>query len=351
MRITANARRGRLAVITGDALRLYDVSTGDPREIGSLPLAGADCIASCDASLAVVTGKVAPAGASIRNARLARYTWDLAPLDSPGIGEVARHHISLDADGARAVTTDWKTCEVVIIDAVTGKKICGNDRGIPSGAAFSPDGARVIAGSADQGSGDILLFDVAAAAGPSLPMERLPEPSPSPGLDDAPYFGVFSGDGALAAVSNESWGGRGLFVYDIARKQPVWSVELPHSADDAEAWFAFPTAFAAGDRVLLASGPASIAAYAVADGRALGAITVEGDGRGGFAIDEARWVAWVPGAPPRSHALPAAWRDASAGTAAAKPKRAPAKKTTPKKTTPKKTTPKKTAAKKTAAKR
>jgi hypothetical protein len=143
-------------------------------------------------------------------------------------------------------------------------------------------------------------------------MERLPEPDPSPGLDDAPYFCVFSRDGTLAAVSNESWGGRGVFVYDVARKQPVWSVVLGGSAEDAEAWFAFPVAFAAGDRVLLVGGPGAITAYASADGRALGAIAVEGDGHGGFAIDEARWVAWVPGDTPRHHALPAAWRDAEA---------------------------------------
>src|SRR5690349_1308085 len=89
---------------------------------------------------------------------------------------------------------------------------------------LSTGDARVIAGSADQGSGAVLLFDVVAATGSSLPMETLPEPSPSPGLDDAPYFGVFSRDGARAALSNESWGGRGVFVYDVAQKRPLWSV-------------------------------------------------------------------------------------------------------------------------------
>src|SRR4051812_14619639 len=94
------------------------------------------------------------------------------------------------------------------------------------------------------------------------------------------------------------------------RKEPLWSVVLPRSSEEAEAWFAFPLAFAAGDRVLLAGGPASLSAYAVEDGRALGSIAVEGDGRDGFVVDEASWLAWTPGPAPISYALPAAWRSA-----------------------------------------
>jgi hypothetical protein len=347
MRITINAREQRLAVLTGDMLRVYDLSTGEAREVVSAPITGGDCITSCDAYVAIVTGKIAPAKASISGAKLVCHDWSLAPLGAPAIGEVARHDISLSADGARAVTTDWRACEVVVLDAATGKRLAGNGEGIPSGAAFSPDGSRVIAGSADQGSGAVLLFDVAAATGSSLPMETLPEPSPSPGLDDAPYFGVFSRDGARAALSNESWGGRGVFVYDVAQKRPLWSVELPHSADDAEEWFAFPVAFAAGDRLLLVGGPGAISAYAANDGRALGTIAVEGDGRDGFAIDEAHWVAWVPGDALRGYPMPEAWREGRALGAGAKGgRKAPAKKAVAKKAAPKKTSAKKTSAKK-----
>jgi hypothetical protein len=105
MRITASAHHDRLALLTGDALRLYDLSTGDARETASTPLPDGDCLASCDALLAVVTGKVAPGGASIRAAKLARYTWALAPLGAPAIGEVARHHIALRTASARSPPT------------------------------------------------------------------------------------------------------------------------------------------------------------------------------------------------------------------------------------------------------
>ena len=315
MRIAANMALQRVAVLDKKALRVFDVASGEAREVGSVALALGDCLGACAQWVGAVAGKVAPAGASIRNATLHRFSWELAPLASPTLGEVARHDLSVSADGARVVTTDWKSGYVTVMEADTGAKLFAAGESIPSGAAFSPDGARVIAGAADQGDGAVLLFDVAGATKKTFPMEVLPPPARKhPGLDDAPYYSAFSADGARAALSNETWGGRGVAVYDVANKKPTWSAVLPGSGEECEpeAWFAFAVAFAAGDRVLLVACPGSLRAYAADDGRALGEVSLGEMGQGGFVVDEARWSVWVPGAAPTMHALPAPWREASA---------------------------------------
>jgi hypothetical protein len=63
---------------------------------------------------------------------------------------------------------------------------------------------------------------------------------------------------------------------------------LDGTSEESDEWFAYPVAFAAGDRVLLVGGPEVLRAYDAADGRALGAVPMPGDGRGGFVVDEAR---------------------------------------------------------------
>lgn len=305
MRVALHASKSLLATLHDKTLRVFDLASGTPREVASLPVANGHALVAGEAFVAVLTGKVSPAQASVRGAKLARYSWALEPIGECELGEVARYDLSVTADGARAVTTDWKACRVTVFDAATGARLGAAGVGIPSGASFSPRGDQVIAGSADQGSGDILLFGF---TGEKLSMETLPAPRSTVGLDDAPYFTAWSRSGALAAVSNESWGGRGVFVYDIHRKAPAWAAELPGSSEESEEWFAFAVAFVEDDRVLLVGGPGALHAYAAADGRPLGSVAVAGDGRGGFVVDETRWLAWTPGATPTSFALPDAWR-------------------------------------------
>ncbi len=346
MRIAANMALQRVAVLDKKALRMFDVAAGEARAQGSVEVALGDCLGACAQWVGVVAGKVAPAGASIRNAKLQRFSWELAPLASPTLGEVARHDLSVSADGARVVTTNWQSGYVTVMAADTGEKLFAAGESIPSGAAFSPDGSRVIAGAADQGDGAVLLFDVAAATKKTFPMEVLPPPAKKhPGLDDAPYYSAFSSDGARAALSNETWGGRGVAVYDVANKKPTWSAVLPASAEECEDWFAFAVAFAACDRVLLVACPGALRAYGADDGRALGEVPIAAMGHGGFVVDEARWSVWVAGEAPTRHALPAPWRDA---TALEKPS---AKKPSAKKPSAKKPSAKKPSAKKPSAKK
>lgn len=295
---------------------------------------------------------------------MARFSWDLAPLGTVPLGAVEKRALSLAPNGERLATTDWNTCDVVLADATTGTRIAGNGEGIPSGASLSPDGHWMIAGSADQGSGAILLFDVTKARGDALPMEKLPEANRSPGLDDAPYFSVFSSDSARAAVSCESWGGRGVFVFDVATKAPVWSLVLPGTNEEPEEWFPHAVAFADQDRLLLVSNPGSIRAYRASDGADLGDLSTEDNGQDGFVVDEARRCIWMLGEVPVAHPFPKAWSTEpksaapkaaeTATTGASKkptPKKTTLKKTTPKKPAPKKTTPKKPAPKKPAPKK
>lgn len=319
MRIEKHPTQPLLAQLHRGTLSVFDLSSDAPREVATAKVENAHSVVACEAYVAVVTGKVAPAKASLRGAKLERFSWSLAPVGSSGLGEVERHHLSLSADGALAVATDWRSCRVTVFDAATGQALRANGEGIPSGPSFSPTGDRVIAGSADQGRGDILLFDL---SGDGMPMEALPPPKGGPGLDDAPYFSRWSRDGNLAALSNETWGGRGVFVYDLERKRPLWATDFPSSSEECDDWFAFPVAFVAGDAVLLVGGPGTLHAFVAADGRELGALDVADVGEDGYVVDEARWAVWTPG--PKAHPLPAAWRDPGAAPPARK--KAPAKK-------------------------
>ena len=118
---------------------------------------------------------------------------------------------------------------------------------------------------------------------------------------------------ARHTLSNESWGGRGVCMYDMYRRAPLWSVTLPGTDEEPESWFAFQAEFASLDRILLLAGPRALRAFAVEDGRDLGSVPLPGDGRQGFALDEAFWRVWVPGlavgAAPVAVALPDAWRE------------------------------------------
>lgn len=314
MHIVFHARHQRLAVLEKNALALWDLTTGAPVLRASTALLSGDNANGCEAWVGVLAGKVAPAGGSLRAATLHRFDWDLTALPSPVLGEVARHTLSPSADGAWVAATNWKNARVTVFDAATGAVRGANGEGIPSGPSFSPDGLTLVAGAVDQGSGAVLAFDLTEVNQGTLSMSQLPAPVRGhPGLDDAPFFSVFSRDGRHAALSNESWGGRGVCVYDMSRRAPVWSVTLPGTDEEPENWFAFQAEFASLDRILLLAGPRALRAFAVEDGRDLGSVPLPGDGRQGFALDEAFWRVWVPGlavgAAPVAVALPDAWRE------------------------------------------
>jgi hypothetical protein len=141
-------------------------------------------------------------------------------------------------------------------------------------------------------------------------MTELPEPDPSPGLDDAPYFGAFSPSGRQAVITNESWGGRGLFVYDIDARKPVWSRQYDaEDAEDPDDWFPYPAAFAQNETLVLAAHPGAVGAYRAADGTELGTLTVDAETRRGFAADDSRRRIWVGGEQPRHYPFPSEWTD------------------------------------------
>jgi hypothetical protein len=306
MKLALDAHR-RLVSFDDVALRLHDVSRGQARLVAELPIAAPQWLAACADHVAVLTGALAPAGASIHDAELRRFRWDLAPMGTLGLGHVERRGIALSADATRMAYVDWNRCEIVVSDVAGTHLASAGDGGIPSGPSWSPSGAGVVAGSTAQGSGSILFLDVAGAAQGRLAMEQLPEPDPSPGLDDAAFFSVFSARGDLFALSNESWGGRGLFVYETASRQPLWSKVLDSSSEESEDWYPFAIAFASEDELLLVAGPGSIHGYRVRDGADLGAIAVPGDGKGGFAVDQAARKIWIPGPLPTGHAFATGW--------------------------------------------
>ena len=222
MRIVFHARHQRLAVLEKTSLALWDLTTGTPVLRATTPVRNGDNANGCDAWVGVLAGKVAPAGASIRAATLHRFDWDLTALPSPVLGEVARHTLSPSADGAWVAATNWKNGRVTVFDAATGAVRGANGSSIPSGPSFSPDGLTLLAGAADQGSGAVLAFDLTAVNDGTLSMSQLSPPGRGhPGLDDAPFFSVFSRDGRYAALSNESWGGRGVCVYDMSGRAPA----------------------------------------------------------------------------------------------------------------------------------
>ena len=104
-----------------------------------------------------------------------------------------------------------------------------------------------------------MYFDLRRLVRGRLSLETLTPPKPSPGLDDAPYFGVWSADGRLAALSNHTEAG-------------------------------------------------AIRGYRASDGEDLGAIEVDnGDGSMGFAVQAERRRVWLPGAQPRAYEFAAAW--------------------------------------------
>lgn len=305
MHIVTHRSGQMIAQLANHRLQLF---SSDLQLLASVELDAPQRLAACDAGVAVLTGTLSPAGASLQGAVVHRFSWELAPLGTIEVGEVDRHELSLSADGSRLVVTDWRTCKVTVYDAHTGAKIGGAGRSIPSGASLSPDGSLAIAGTADQGEGAILLFEVAQAADGKLPMTELPPPDSNVGLDDAPYFSTFSPDGTRAALSNESWGGRGLFVYDVEARDPRWSTDFPSSSEEPEEWSPLPLTFARQGKLLLVRCGGRIQAYRAADGAKLGAIVVEGDETSGLAADDHGQRVWVTGQHPIAHPYPADWR-------------------------------------------
>lgn len=318
MRIAIHPRQPLLAVLHGGTLTLHDISGAAPRELASRPVENGRTLSACDAFAGVLTGALAPAGASVRAATVVRLGWDGSELGPLSVGEVEKRGLAFDAAGTRLVVTDWTSCRVTLFDAVNGARIAAAGRSIPSGASLSSDGTKIIAGTADQGSGDILFFDVTRAADGALPIEVLPRPKPSPGLDDAPYFSVWSPDSQRAALSNQTWGGRGVFVYDIEARRPVWSLCLAGEPDEEETepddWYPQPMAFASNGALLLVAEPGAIRGYRAIDGKDLGAIEVDNDsGEMGFAVEDARRRLWLPGSPPSAYDFAETWRAPAGG--------------------------------------
>lgn len=313
MRIAIHPTQPRLAVLHGGTLTLHDISGAAPRELASRPVDNGRWLSACDAFAGVLTGTLAPAGASVRAATVVRVAWDGSarspvPVGEP-VGEVDKRGLAFDAAGTRLVVTDWTSCRVTLLDAENGARIAAAGRSIPSGASLSPDGTKIIAGTADQGSGDILFFDVTTASDGALPIEVLPRPEPSPGLDDAPYFSVWSPDSRMAALSNQTWGGRGVFVYDIEARRPVWSLRLADEDEtEPDDWYPQPMAFAMNGSLLLVAEPGAIRGYRARDGKDLGAVEVDNEnGEVGFAVEDARRRLWLPGSPPLAYDFAETW--------------------------------------------
>lgn len=308
MRIALKEDLARLVTLDAGGVHLFDISGPSPHTLADVPLAHGQWLAGCDPFVGVLSGKLDQARTSISKAVLHRLSWaDLASLGSVSLGLVERRGLSFSADGTRLVTSDGG--DVLLKDAATGATLGKNGEGIPSGAALSPDGTKILAGAADQGSGDILLLDALPQEGGRLPMQSLPPPKRCPGLDDAPYFGVFSATGRLAALSNETWGGRGIMVFDIARKKALWGDVQEASAEEPEDWYPYALAFSPDEALLFARHPDALEAYRVADGKSLGRMSLPGNGQHGFAIAFLTRRVWVldDASAPTSFELPAPW--------------------------------------------
>jgi hypothetical protein len=108
-------------------------------------------------------------------------------------------------------------------------------------------------------------------------------------------------------VSNESWGGRGVFVYDVEAGALLWSRVLESEAHETDEWHAFAAAFASRSALLLVAGPGELRAYDARDGRGLGAMAVPGNGRDGFIVEQDARRVWIAGETPTVHPFPQAW--------------------------------------------
>lgn len=309
MRLAVRPDGTRLYALVDDTLSLYELRDTVATLLSSRPVSAGQWVTGCDACVAVLRGEVGPAGASLVDAQVMRWDWDGNALPPISVGEAERRGISLTADGALLVTTDWARARVTLFDTATGTRRGAAGISIPSGAAISGDGGWIIAGAADQGSGAILRIGTGADGTGALPLEKLPPPKPSPGLDDAPYFSVFSTTGTAAIVTNYSWGGRGVFVYDVAAGLPRWSRRFEVTEEvEPEEWTPPLVAWAANDTAVLVSEPDAIRAYRATDGSELEALAVDhGDGSAGLAVADAGRVVWVLGNTPIGYAFPPSW--------------------------------------------
>jgi hypothetical protein len=307
MKIALHQKEKRLVVLGQSALRLFDVRTGAPVLVAERALADGYCVAACDAYLAVIVGNESPSGKAVKNATLRKFSWILEPLGEVSLGTVEKNGVVLDASGGRVAFADWASFEIAVADAQTGQRLASGAASFPTGLSWSPEGARLFVGVTGQGGGAGLVVDVEKSAPGNLQVTELPEGKPSPGLADASYFTVFGAAGQLAAVSNERWGGRGVFVYDVEAGVPLWSRVLESEAQETDEWYAFAASFASRDALLLVAGPGELRAYGARDGRELGAMAVPGDGRDGFIVEQDVPRVWVAGETPTVHPFPRAW--------------------------------------------
>lgn len=304
MKLAIDSTQTRLAISDGKTLTFYEIDGDVAKKLLSIDAPQGRHVASCPAYVAVLSGKLSAAGASVTKATVLRFRWDGSALPPISVGEVDRRGLSFTADGTRCVVTDWRSCRVTLFDD-SAQKLGAAGRSIPSGASISPDGTRIICGTADQGSGAILTFDPKQITEGVLAMRTLKPPKPSPGLDDAPYFSTWSRDGSLVAISNHSWGGRGVFIYDGNSLEPLWSLKLAVEEEDEDEepdhWFPQPLAFSSDGKVLFVAQSGAIALHDAHSGANLGTVKApNGDGSAGFAVQDAAKLLWLPGAAPRS---------------------------------------------------
>jgi WD40 repeat protein len=298
-------------VLWDGELRLYDL---DAQLLTTRQLPFGQCLAPGENHVAVLVSETGAAGESISLGTVTRFDWDLSECGSFPVGRVVWDSLAMSPDGQRlaAAVVDMDH-RVIVMDANTGELVAGNNEKGTGGPSWSPDGRLIIAGHTDQGGGDILLFDAAAADGKVLPMEQLPHPSPPADLDSCPFFSTFGANGTLAVLTNESWGACGLFVYTMADRAPVWSRELdpspiPEDGDENNSWFAHPAAFADDDTLLLAAGQETIHAYRASDGADLGSLAVSCDTHAGFVVEHARHRFWMrDGDGVHAYPFPTSW--------------------------------------------
>lgn len=356
MRITFDHSRRRVAVLTSDEVRLLDVSGDEPVTIATRPAPDAHSVSASDAGPVVLRGAIVKHRYWAEEGVADRYDGDLTELGSLPAPKVCRGEARLSADGGTLGLIDLRTISAV--DPATGQvrasvEYDDLELGSPSGLAVSPDGRHLIAGFTDQGEGTIALLTV-EEDDDELTVDELPASEPSPGLDDAPFVSTFSPSGALVAVANHSWGGRGLFVFDVAGRKPLWSRTfevlspweeagldpdtlseeefdaLGPDLGDSENWIAFPVAFTADGSVVLAAHPKGVRAFRATDGEELGDLEIAVDFRydwdgvshrnwivaadtpdltAGFAVDDASRRIWTSSGDGTvtAHPFPEAW--------------------------------------------